>query len=97
RHEVTHGRARIGTGAANQLRLGDPAVSRMHCEIRLQSDGVRIVDSASTNGTFVDGVRVLDAVLTAGATVRVGSTSFRVELGGAPSYLQIASCSEFKG
>ena len=97
RWEVTHGRARIGSAASSHLRLSDPTVSRMHCEVQLRPEGVRIVDLGSTNGTTVDGVRVLDALLTAGSTVRLGATAVRVEIGADPAHLQIASKDRFHG
>ncbi|MBI4704687.1 MAG: sigma 54-interacting transcriptional regulator [Deltaproteobacteria bacterium] len=75
------GTIRIGTVAAADLRLRDPTVSRLHCEIRVRPDSVRIVDLGSTNGTHVDGVSVRDANLCGGATLRVGATAIRVELG----------------
>jgi transcriptional regulator with PAS, ATPase and Fis domain len=97
RCEVTYGRASIGTAPSSQLRLRDPTVSRMHCEVWLRRDGVRIVDSGSTNGTYVDGVRILDAMLTAGAAIRIGATTLRVEVGPDPIHLQIASNDRFHG
>jgi transcriptional regulator with PAS, ATPase and Fis domain len=71
----------VGTAQLAQLRLSDPTVSRMHCQLSPRPDGVRLTDAGSTNGTFVDGVRIRDADLTAGANIRVGATTLRLELG----------------
>ena len=71
----------VGTAQLAQLRLTDPTVSRMHCQLSPRPDGVRLTDAGSTNGTFVDGVRIRDADLTAGANIRVGATTLRLELG----------------
>jgi transcriptional regulator with PAS, ATPase and Fis domain len=71
----------VGTAQLAHLKLTDPTVSRMHCQILPRPDGVRITDAGSTNGTFVDGVRIRDADLTAGANIRVGATTLRLELG----------------
>jgi transcriptional regulator with GAF, ATPase, and Fis domain len=68
------GPARIGTAVGSQLRLSDRTVSRLHCEMRLTGGAIRVVDSGSTNGTFVDGVRVFSAEVRPGARVRVGET-----------------------
>src|SRR3954469_24339376 len=65
---------RIGTGATCDLKLSDATVSRLHCEVRRVGAAVRILDSGSTNGTFVDGVRVHVAELVPGARVRLGAT-----------------------
>jgi transcriptional regulator with PAS, ATPase and Fis domain len=71
----------VGTAQSAQLRLTDPTVSRVHCQLSPRPDGVRLTDAGSTNGTFVDGVRIRDADLTAGANIRVGATTLRLELG----------------
>jgi transcriptional regulator with GAF, ATPase, and Fis domain len=73
---------RIGTAPSNELPLKDPTVSRFHCEVRITGNVARLVDSGSTNGTFVDGVRVRDAELSAGSKVRVGATVLSVSSSG---------------
>jgi DNA-binding NtrC family response regulator len=70
---------RIGTAVSNELRLHDKTVSRLHCEIHLRRDSLRVVDCGSTNGTSVDGIRVRDADVVPGATIRIGTTSLRLE------------------
>src|SRR5688500_577650 len=70
RTAIAQGRARIGTGPGCLVRLSDPTVSRLHCEIVVGRDRVTVLDSGSTNGTFVDGVQVRDADVTGGATLR---------------------------
>jgi transcriptional regulator with PAS, ATPase and Fis domain len=87
---VSAGAARIGTAPGCDLRLGDPTVSRLHCEIRGRREGFSVVDLGSTNGTFVDGVRVQSAQLVSGATVRVGATVLRAEVGDQPSQVQLS-------
>jgi transcriptional regulator with GAF, ATPase, and Fis domain len=87
------GKSAIGTAPHAALPLRDPAISRVHCEIRVDSGGVRIADCGSTNGTFVDGVEVGDAKLVSGTTVRVGETTLRVTFGDEP-ILVILSMSE---
>lgn len=64
----------IGSGAQNDLRLDDPAVSRRHCEIRIDETGYAIQDLGSTNGTFVQGIRVAQAFLHPGAELTLGKT-----------------------
>jgi transcriptional regulator with PAS, ATPase and Fis domain len=73
--------ARIGTGTASHLRLRDPTVSRIHCEVQPLASGVRITDAASTNGTFLHQARIRDVELTATARIRMGSTSVDVIFG----------------
>jgi transcriptional regulator with GAF, ATPase, and Fis domain len=73
---------RIGTAPNSELPLKDRTVSRFHCEVRIAGNVARLVDSGSTNGTFVDGVRVRDAELSAGSKVRIGATVLAVSASG---------------
>jgi transcriptional regulator with GAF, ATPase, and Fis domain len=75
------GSTRVGTGTTCRLRIGDPTVSRLHCEVHVDGDRVRVTDSGSTNGTTVDGVRIAEAWLAPGSLIRVGNTAIRVEIG----------------
>jgi transcriptional regulator with GAF, ATPase, and Fis domain len=75
------GTTRVGTAAGCKLRLGDSSVSRVHCEVRVETDGVQITDCGSTNGTFVDGVEVNEARLASGSIVAIGTTRLRVDIG----------------
>jgi len=68
----------IGGHPTNQLVLRDGAVSRFHCEVRLDGTALAIRDLDSRNGTFVDGVRVKEAYLRAGCLVRLGRSALRI-------------------
>jgi pSer/pThr/pTyr-binding forkhead associated (FHA) protein len=63
---------RIGKAEDNELVLGDPTVSRQHCEITRAPHGFRVHDLGSTNGTLLDGNRVADAIVSIGTVLRVG-------------------------
>lgn len=69
----------IGTSASAGLRLEDPEVSRRHASLVVEDDGLRVVDHASTNGTFVGGVRVREAYVQAGQSLQVGASHIVVE------------------
>jgi hypothetical protein len=65
----------IGRHPSNDVVVqGDQAVtvSSYHLEIRREGGRYRIVDRASTNGTYVNGARVFDALLEAGSVIRLG-------------------------
>jgi hypothetical protein len=68
----------VGRGEDVDVVLDDPGVSRRHAEIRVTTDGPRLVahlrDLGSTNGTFVDGSRVTGAVLSDGNGITMGRT-----------------------
>ena len=91
RARVGTGGARVGTGASAHLRLRDPTVSRIHCEIRLRSSGVRVSDAGSTNGTWVDAMRVRDVDLSAGTRLRLGGTTVEVVFGQTALQVPISS------
>jgi transcriptional regulator with PAS, ATPase and Fis domain len=88
------GATRVGTIEHCGLRLSDPTVSRLHCEVRVGND-VRVVDSGSTNGTSVDGVVVLEAKLSAGCSLVVGATTIRVTFGEQPLALTLSPRESF--
>ncbi|MBI1756573.1 MAG: FHA domain-containing protein [Fimbriimonas ginsengisoli] len=58
----------------------DSSASRRHASLTPSPAGIEVRDLGSTNGTFVDGQRIQTALAGPGQTVRIGATSFRVEL-----------------
>ncbi len=70
--------ARLGSGPRADLRLTDPSVSQLHCELSLEDGWIRIRDLGSSNGTLVDGYRVHDVHVRAGTVMTVGRTRVRI-------------------
>jgi transcriptional regulator with PAS, ATPase and Fis domain len=97
RARLSGGVTRVGTAPTNALRLTDRSVSRLHCELRLKSRGVQIVDAGSTNGTFTEGVRIVDAELFPGAIFRLGATAVRLEAVQTPTRVPISPYESFGG
>jgi DNA-binding NtrC family response regulator len=64
----------IGKDPKLKIVLGDPAVSRRHCEVKSTAAGVHLRDLESRNGTKVDGVVMESGLLFHGSTIRVGET-----------------------
>ncbi|WP_187977395.1 FtsK/SpoIIIE domain-containing protein [Mycetocola sp. JXN-3] len=67
----------VGRSPGADLYLGTESASWEHCTIEREESGLRVRDSGSTNGTFVEGVKV-DAegvAITQPTTVLVGGTS----------------------
>ncbi len=59
------------------LPILDPAVSRRHAELRVDSPGtLDVQDLESRNGTWVNGARVLHATLVPGDTLAFGTVKF---------------------
>ncbi len=57
----------------------DKSASRQHCAFQVGPSGVMVRDLGSTNGTIVNGARVQEMTLRPGDTVKIGSTTFRLE------------------
>ncbi len=71
RGEVT----RVGRSPANDLVVGGEeaaVVSGRHLEIRMEGQEYRLLDSGSTNGTWVKGRRVMEAKLEGSEEIRLG-------------------------
>ena len=71
--------ASVGTADDNDLRLGDPTVSRYHLELRPTPAGIVVTDLDSTNGTFAGGIRLRSAIVPRGAQLRLGDTVIVVD------------------
>jgi DNA-binding NtrC family response regulator len=89
------GTTRIGTAPSCEVRLSDATVSRLHCELRVEPDGVRVVDSGSTNGTRVDGLEVVEARLQGAARIELGKTTLALEIRGESIEVTIAPRERF--
>lgn len=65
----------LGRALDNDIVLESSEVSRHHARIELQSDGMRIIDLNSTNGTRVNGRSVRSQAIKAGDDVTFGNLS----------------------
>ncbi|MBN1658496.1 MAG: FHA domain-containing protein [Anaerolineae bacterium] len=70
----------IGRGDICTIALPDPRVSRQHLRIEWRSDGLYLVDTHSTNGTYVNGRRIGHYRLHGGEQVRIGDTLLTIQL-----------------
>ena len=64
----------IGRGFGADVRLDDHTVSRRHALLVRTSDGTRLIDDRSANGTYVNGQRVGDVMLADGDVIALGRT-----------------------
>jgi pSer/pThr/pTyr-binding forkhead associated (FHA) protein len=82
----------IGRDRLNDVVLsGDPKVSRTHAELRHQDDQWVLVDLGSRNGTVVNDRRITRHPLKDGDRIRVGTTSFTMEIGGDVHATEVAT------
>jgi len=66
---------RIGAHHRSDVIINDGTVSRFHCEIHKHSDGYRLVDEGSTNGTYIGQLRIREVYLYAGCEFQIGNTT----------------------
>jgi len=74
RFSLGTGKVKIGRGLENDVVLHSDSVSRRHARIEASENGYRLVDMASTNGTYVNDQLVEDVQLDRGDQVKVGDT-----------------------
>ncbi len=91
----TPSRVLAGKSPACEIRLTDSSVSRRHAAFDVTGQRLRLTDLDSTNGTFVNGVAVVDAFLDGGEFVRMGNTSFHVQLLDATKPVNISARTSF--
>jgi DNA-binding winged helix-turn-helix (wHTH) protein len=77
RYALTKGATSIGRGLENDIVLTGHSVSRQHTRIEMRGTEAFVVDTASTNGTFInDGTTpVRDGPLKPGDVLRIGDRS----------------------
>ena len=68
----------VGRAPRADFVVDAPLVSRLHCRLTLQADGLLVEDLESTNGTFVNGERVTKLLLRTGDALKVGRMEFTV-------------------
>jgi hypothetical protein len=75
-------RIAVGRGADAQVRIEDPDLSRLHAELLVTADWVRLRDLGSTNGTTMDGAPVTgeSVLLLPDALVRLGETTLALRV-----------------
>ncbi|MCC6227781.1 MAG: FHA domain-containing protein [Phycisphaerales bacterium] len=74
----------VGRQDTCHIRIPSDSVSRQHCELRVEDNGVTVRDLGSSNGTFVNKRRVNQTELAAGDVLSIGSFTFVVKIGDAP-------------
>ena len=68
-------RMTVGKGAANDIALDDPTVSRLHAALEEFAEGWCVTDVGSSNGTYLNGERIwAQQRLRHGDEIRVGRT-----------------------
>ncbi|HYR13245.1 MAG TPA: ATP-binding cassette domain-containing protein, partial [Mycobacterium sp.] len=75
------GTTTIGRATDNDIVIPDVLASRHHATLVPSSEGVKILDARSINGTFVNGTRVNKALLREGDVVTIGNVDLEFHNG----------------
>ncbi|WEN14714.1 FHA domain-containing protein [Rhodanobacter sp. AS-Z3] len=76
RFSLRSGRQTLGRGSNNDIVADDPSVSSAHAWIINQHGHYVIMNTLSTNGTFVNDKRIHEAILKHGDHIRLGQAEF---------------------
>ena len=83
---VTRNITVVGRREDSDLRIPHGDVSRKHCRIIKDDDGMRLEDLGSSNGTYHNGTRVnKDTVVQPGDSIQVGPVVFVLQVDGVPA------------
>jgi hypothetical protein len=78
RFSSERGEILVGRREGVDLVLPDPHVAPNHCLLRVEGNGVQLIDLGTADGTVVDGRPVTQALLVPGQAFRVGTTTIRL-------------------
>jgi len=85
-YEILEPSVYLGKSQESHVRLRDPAVAGVHCQIRRTRDGYKLVDLESKTGTKVNGRFVNQQILEDGDEIELGSTRILFEQEEAPVF-----------
>ncbi|MBI5510247.1 MAG: FHA domain-containing protein [Deltaproteobacteria bacterium] len=98
--DLTKKVVKIGRSPTAQIRVEDPAASRVHAVLEIGPTGIALVDLGTSVGTLLNGARVSRAPVNSGDQIIIGETLLAITIGetygaGAPaaspaSYYQAA-------
>lgn len=75
----------IGRREDCDLRIPLTEVSRKHCRLIKDNNGLRLEDLGSSNGTYHNGTRVQESVIQPGDQIQIGPVGFTVQIDGFPT------------
>ena len=79
-YELPAGRSLVvGRGVSSDIAIYDPTISRRHAELTVGTDGVRVKDLGSSNGTCINGTRVSAGKLNPNDSITFGKVLFQLK------------------
>ena len=61
------------------VRLNDPYISRLHCELIFRRGILELRDNQSKGGTRLNGLRINQAIVLPRDAIKIGQTRLRIE------------------
>jgi len=89
---VTDGEFSVGRSRQNEIKLLTEQSSRKHCKLVKTDKGYKVVDTQSSNGTFVNGLKIDEKPLVDGDVIGIGQATLTFRDGepqGAPPPPQV--------
>lgn len=63
---LKNGKNTVGRASQCDIKIMVQGVSKIHCELHVEKDGIRVIDNSSSNGTYVNGTRIQATTLRLG-------------------------------
>ena len=82
----------VGRDPRCDVRLDSWRVSRIHCCLAPDRDGIVVRDLASTNGTWINGRRAVTGRLRAGDELAIAHHRYRLEAERTPEVMPLSRC-----
>ncbi len=79
------GATTVGRKEDCTIRIPLGTVSRRHCEIFLEEDGITLKDLGAANGTFLNNRKITEEELEAGDQIVIGPVVFTLQVNGEPT------------
>jgi hypothetical protein len=87
----------IGSSKDAPVRIVDPAISGLHVAVEPRSDGIRIRDLRSRNGTFYERASIEAALIPDGGRIRIGDTTITFALTRSDTETPLHPDAEYRG
>lgn len=85
----------IGREATCDIALTDPLLSRQHCLVEITTNGIKVVDLKSRNGTYVNGQKIEETLVGFQDEVKLGRHVFQfVPIPEEAAVVETLSCSQ---
>ncbi len=72
-------RLMVGRGNKPQMKISDEKMSSIHCTVFLEKHGMKVVDTESKNGTYLNGIRIKVAEVFLGDEIKMGDTVVTID------------------